>query len=39
MRIEVSFKANDIEYSIFTGNEDVLTDEAKLRALIAKDAE
>lgn len=39
MRIEVSFTVAGIEYSIFSGNEDVLADVSKLRALIEKDAE
>lgn len=38
MRIEVSFTVQGVEYSIFEGHEDVLVDEAELRALIERNA-
>lgn len=37
-RIEVSFKVSGIEYSIFSGDEDVLVDVPKLHALIEAQA-
>lgn len=36
MRIEVSFFVDHIEYSVFSGKEDVLDDEAYLMSLVSR---